>query len=434
MRMVDLIEKKRDGSALTNEEIRFFINQYTKGEIPDYQVSALLMAIYFQDMNDQERADLTLAMVESGDQIHLTEIDGIKVDKHSTGGVGDTTTLVLGPLVAACGVPVAKMSGRGLGHTGGTIDKLEAIEGFHVELTTDQFTKQVNEFKLAVIGQSGNLTPADKKLYALRDVTGTVNSIPLIASSIMSKKIAAGADAIVLDVKTGEGAFMKTVEDSRALAKAMVQIGNNVGRQTMAIISDMSQPLGFAIGNSLEVKEAIDTLRGKGPADLTELCLVLGSQMVVVGGKANDLDEARKMLLEVIENGKALEVFKDFIQAQGGNPAVVDQPELLPQAAFTFEVPSKESGYVSFIEADEVGTAAMLLGAGRATKESEIDLAVGIVLHKKVGDSVEAGESLSTIHANTENIQQVLEILYKHIEFSAEPVTPPNLIEEIITE
>lgn len=434
MRMVDLIEKKRDGSALTNEEIRFFINEYTKGEIPDYQVSALLMAIYFQDMNDQERADLTLAMVESGDQIHLTEIEGIKVDKHSTGGVGDTTTLVLGPLVAACGVPVAKMSGRGLGHTGGTIDKLEAIEGFHVELTTEQFTKQVNEFKLAVIGQSGNLTPADKKLYALRDVTGTVNSIPLIASSIMSKKIAAGADAIVLDVKTGEGAFMKTVEDSRALAKAMVQIGNNVGRQTMAIISDMSQPLGFAIGNALEVKEAIDTLRGKGPADLTELCLVLGSQMVVVGGKAKNLDEARKMLLEVIENGKALEVFKDFIHAQGGNPAVVDQPELLPQAAFTFEVPSKESGFVSFIEADEVGTAAMLLGAGRATKESEIDLAVGIVLHKKVGDSVEAGESLATIHANTENIQQVLEILYKHIEFSAEPVTPPNLIEEIITE
>lgn len=434
MRMVDLIEKKRDGSALTNEEIRFFINEYTKGEIPDYQVSALLMAIYFQDMNDQERADLTLAMVESGDQIHLTEIEGIKVDKHSTGGVGDTTTLVLGPLVAACGVPVAKMSGRGLGHTGGTIDKLEAIEGFHVELTTEQFTKQVNEFKLAVIGQSGNLTPADKKLYALRDVTGTVNSIPLIASSIMSKKIAAGADAIVLDVKTGEGAFMKTVEDSRALAKAMVQIGNNVGRQTMAIISDMSQPLGFAIGNALEVKEAIDTLRGKGPADLTELCLVLGSQMVVVGGKAKNLDEARKMLLEVIENGKALEVFKDFIQAQGGNPAVVDQPELLPQAAFTFEVPSKESGFVSFIEADEVGTAAMLLGAGRATKESEIDLAVGIVLHKKVGDSVEAGESLATIHANTENIQQVLEILYKYIEFSAEPVTPPNLIEEIITE
>ncbi|PUB09682.1 pyrimidine-nucleoside phosphorylase [Paenisporosarcina sp. OV554] len=434
MRMVDLIEKKRDGEELTSEEINFFIEQYTNGNIPDYQVSALLMAIYFQDMTDRERADLTLAMVESGDQIDLSGIEGIKVDKHSTGGVGDTTTLVLGPLVAACGVPVAKMSGRGLGHTGGTIDKLEAIEGFHVELTTEQFTKQVNELKLAVIGQSGNLTPADKKLYALRDVTGTVNSIPLIASSIMSKKIAAGADAIVLDVKTGEGAFMKTVEDARSLARAMVQIGNNVGRQTMAIISDMSQPLGFAIGNSLEVKEAIDTLRGKGPADLTELCLVLGSQMVVVGGKAKDLDEARAMLLKVIEDGSAIEILKGFIEGQGGNPAIVDSPELLPQAKFTFEVPAKESGYVSFIEADEVGTAAMLLGAGRATKESEIDLAVGIVLHKKVGDAVKDGESLATIHANTENVDNVLAILYKYIEFSKEPTKAPNLIEEIITE
>ena len=433
MRMVDLIEKKRDGKELTTEEIRFFIEQYTNDSIPDYQVSALLMAIYFQDMTDRERADLTLAMVESGDQIDLSGIKGIKVDKHSTGGVGDTTTLVLGPLVAACGVPVAKMSGRGLGHTGGTIDKLEAIEGFHVELTTEEFTKQVNELKLAVIGQSGNLTPADKKLYALRDVTGTVNSIPLIASSIMSKKIAAGADAIVLDVKTGEGAFMKTVEDARLLAKAMVQIGNNVGRQTMAIISDMSQPLGFAIGNALEVQEAIDTLRGKGPADLTELCLVLGSQMVVVGGKAKDLDEARSMLLEVIENGSALEILKDFIQGQGGNPAVVDSPGLLPQAKYTFEVPSKEAGFVSFIEADEVGTAAMLLGAGRATKESVIDLAVGIVLHKKVGDQVKLGDSLATIHASTENIDQVLAILYQYIEFSKDPVTAPKLIEEIIT-
>lgn len=433
MRMVDLIEKKRDGSELTTEEIRFFIEQYTKGEIPDYQVSALLMAIYFQDMNDRERADLTMAMVESGDQIDLSGIEGIKVDKHSTGGVGDTTTLVLGPLVAACGVPVAKMSGRGLGHTGGTIDKLEAIKGFHVELTTEQFTKQVNEIKLAVIGQSGNLTPADKKLYALRDVTGTVNSIPLIASSIMSKKIAAGADAIVLDVKTGEGAFMKTLEDSRALAKAMVQIGNNVGRQTMAIISDMSQPLGFAIGNALEVKEAIDTLQGKGPDDLTELCLILGSQMVVVGGKAKDLNEAREMLLEVIKNGKALEIFKDFIEGQGGDPSVVDSPELLPQATYTFEVPSKENGFVSLIEADEVGTAAMLLGAGRATKESIIDLAVGIVLHKKVGDKVKVGESLATIHANSKNVTAVLDKLYESIEFSKVQTIPPKLIEEIIT-
>lgn len=433
MRMVDLIEKKRDGSELTTEEIRFFIEQYTKGEIPDYQVSALLMAIYFQDMNDRERADLTMAMVESGDQIDLSGIEGIKVDKHSTGGVGDTTTLVLGPLVAACGVPVAKMSGRGLGHTGGTIDKLEAIKGFHVELSTEQFTKQVNEIKLAVIGQSGNLTPADKKLYALRDVTGTVNSIPLIASSIMSKKIAAGADAIVLDVKTGEGAFMKTLEDSRALAKAMVQIGNNVGRQTMAIISDMSQPLGFAIGNALEVKEAIDTLQGKGPKDLTELCLILGSQMIVVGGKAKDLNEAREMLLEVIENGKALEIFKDFIKGQGGDPAVVDSPELLPQATYAFEVPSKENGFVSLIEADEVGTAAMLLGAGRATKDSIIDLAVGLVLHKKVGDLVKIGESLATIYANTENVTAVLDKLYKSIEFSKVQAIPPKLIEEIIT-
>lgn len=433
MRMVDLIEKKRDGAELSTEEIRFFIEQYTNGSIPDYQVSALMMAIYFKDMSDRERADLTIAMVESGDQIDLSGIEGIKVDKHSTGGVGDTTTLVLGPLVAACGVPVAKMSGRGLGHTGGTIDKLEAIEGFHVELTTEQFTKQVNEMKLAVIGQSGNLTPADKKLYALRDVTGTVNSIPLIASSIMSKKIAAGADAIVLDVKTGEGAFMKTVEDARALATAMVQIGNNVGRQTMAIISDMSQPLGFAIGNSLEVKEAIDTLRGKGPEDLTELCMVLGSQMVVVGGKAKDLEEARGMLLEVIENGSAIEILKNFIEGQGGNPAVVDSPELLPQAQYTFEVPSKESGYISFIEADEIGTAAMILGAGRATKESEIDLAVGIVLHKKVGDAVKEGESLATIHANSQNVDQVMAILYKYIEFSKEPTTAPKLIEEIIT-
>lgn len=433
MRMVDIIAKKRDGSELTAEEIRFFIDGYTKGDIPDYQVSALLMAIYFQDMNDRERADLTMAMVESGDQIDLSGIEGIKVDKHSTGGVGDTTTLVLGPLVAACGVPVPKMSGRGLGHTGGTIDKLEAIDGFHVELTTEEFTKQVNEIKLAVIGQSGNLTPADKKLYALRDVTGTVNSIPLIASSIMSKKIAAGANAIVLDVKTGEGAFMKTLEDSQALAKAMVQIGNNVGRQTMAIISDMSQPLGFAIGNALEVKEAIDTLRGNGPSDLTELCLILGSQMVVVGGKAKDLDEARQMLLEVIENGKALEILKEFIESQGGNPLVVDSPELLPKASFILDLPSREEGYVSVIEADDVGTAAMLLGAGRATKDSVIDLSVGIVLHKKVGDFVKVGESLATIHSNVEDVQNVFDLLYDHITLSKEKVTPPKLIEEIIT-
>ncbi len=434
MRMVDIIEKKRNGEELTTPEIRFFVEGYTDGSIPDYQASALCMAIYFKDMTDRERADLTMAMVESGDQIDLSSIAGIKVDKHSTGGVGDTTTLPLAAMVAAVGVPVAKMSGRGLGHTGGTIDKLEAIEGFHVELTSDEFSKQVNEIGMAVIGQSGNLTPADKKLYALRDVTGTVSSIPLIAGSIMSKKIAAGADAIVLDVKTGDGAFMKTVEDSIKLAQAMVKIGNNVGRKTMAIISDMSQPLGFAIGNALEVQEAIDTLKGNGPQDLNELCYTLGSQMVVVGGKAQTIEEARKMLEEVVANGAALEVLKKFIAAQGGDASVVDDPSRLPQAKFKFDVPAKQAGYVSKIEADDIGTAAMLLGAGRATKESVIDLAVGLVLHKKVGDSVAEGESLMTIHANTEQVDEVLEKIYAHVHISAEKVQAPKLIEAIITE
>lgn len=434
MRMNDIIEKKRDGHALTQEEINFFIEGYTNGSIPDYQASALLMAIYFKDMNDEERANLTMAMVNSGEQIDLSAIEGVKVDKHSTGGVGDTTTLVLGPLVAACGVPVAKMSGRGLGHTGGTIDKLEAIEGFHVELSSEQFVKQVNEIKVAVIGQSGNLTPADKKLYALRDVTSTVNSIPLIASSIMSKKIAAGAGAIVLDVKTGDGAFMKTAEDARKLAKAMVQIGNSVGRQTMAIISDMSQPLGRAIGNALEVQEAIDTLKGNGPEDLTELCLTLGSQMVVVGEKAETLEEARAMLQKVIDDGTALEIFKQFIKWQGGNENVVDNTDLLPKAAFVTELPATESGYVTYMEADEIGTAAMLLGAGRATKESEIDLAVGIILNKKVGDRVEKGESLATIYANSEDIQDVINKLHKNIQIEATQQDAPPLIYEVITE
>ncbi|MFP7202644.1 pyrimidine-nucleoside phosphorylase [Lysinibacillus halotolerans] len=433
MRMVDVIEKKRNGEELTTEEIRFFVQGYTDGSIPDYQVSSLMMAIYFQDMNDRERADLTMAMVESGDQIDLSGIEGIKVDKHSTGGVGDTTTLSLAAMVAACGVPVAKMSGRGLGHTGGTIDKLESIKGFHVELSNEQFMKQVNDIGTAVIGQSGNLTPADKKLYALRDVTGTVPSIPLIASSIMSKKIAAGADAIVLDVKTGEGAFMKTFEDAKSLAHAMVQIGNSVGRNTMAIISDMSQPLGFAIGNALEVKEAIDTLKGNGPEDLMELCYTLGSQMVVLGGKATSIEEARAQLETVIANGQALEVFKKFIAAQGGDASVVEDPSLLPQAKYQMELPAKETGYVAKIEADDVGVAAMLLGAGRATKESTIDLSVGLVLHKKVGDAVQKGESLVTIHSNSEDVSEVMEKLYKHIEIVPEKVEAPTLIKEVIT-
>jgi pyrimidine-nucleoside phosphorylase len=433
MRMVDLIEKKRDGEELTTEEINFIINGYTKDEIPDYQVSALAMAIFFKDMTERERADLTMAIVNSGDTIDLSAIEGVKVDKHSTGGVGDTTTLVLAPLVAALDIPVAKMSGRGLGHTGGTIDKLEAIAGFHVEIDKDEFVQLVNKDKIAVIGQSGNLTPADKKLYALRDVTATVNSIPLIASSIMSKKIAAGSDAIVLDVKTGAGAFMKTVDDAKELAHAMVSIGNNVGRKTMAVISDMSQPLGFAIGNALEVKEAIDTLQGKGPKDLEELCLALGSQMVFLANKASSLEEAEEMLKEVIRNGKALDKFKAFIANQGGDPSVVDHPEKLPQAAYLIEVPAKEDGVVTEIVADEIGTAAMLLGAGRATKESEIDLAVGLMLNKKIGDTVKVGESLVTIHANRENVDDVLNLIYENIRIGSE-VTPPVLVYGIVTE
>lgn len=396
-------------------------------------MSSLAMAIFFQDMTDEERAYLTMAMVESGDQIDLSNIEGIKVDKHSTGGVGDTTTLVLAPLVAALDVPVAKMSGRGLGHTGGTIDKLESVEGFHVEISEEAFVKLVNEDKVAVIGQTGNLTPADKKIYALRDVTATVNSIPLIASSIMSKKIAAGADAIVLDVKTGNGAFMKTVEDAEQLAHAMVKIGNQVGRQTMAIISDMSQPLGRAIGNALELQEAIDTLKGEGPEDLTELVLTLGSQMVVLAQKAKDLDEARGMLQEVIDNGKALEKFKTFLSNQGGDASVVDEPSKLPTTQYQFELPAKRSGVVSEMIANEIGIASMMLGAGRQTKEDVIDLAVGLVLNKKVGDRVEEGESLLTIYANSEDVEQVKQKLYDNITIS-DHAEQPQLIHTIITE
>lgn len=433
MRMVDIIEKKRDGKELTTQEINFFIEGYTKGDIPDYQASALAMAIYFQDMNDRERADLTRAMVNSGDTIDLSSIHGIKVDKHSTGGVGDTTTLVLAPLVASLGIPVAKMSGRGLGHTGGTIDKLESIKGFHVELTKEQFIDLVNRDKIAVMSPSGNLTPADKKLYALRDVTGTVNSIPLIASSIMSKKIAAGADAIVLDVKTGDGAFMKTEKDAEELAHAMVRIGNRVGRKTVAVISDMSQPLGFAVGNALEVKEAIETLQGNGPEDLTNLVLTLGSQMVMLAQKAQTAQEAKSMLLNAIRSGRAIAKFREFLENQGGDSSIVDDTARLPQAKYKIELPAPKSGFISRLTADEIGIASMLLGAGRATKDDTIDLAVGIVLHKKVGDEVKCGESLLTIHSNRENIEEVKEKLYGSI-FIDNSAVKPKLIHTIITD
>lgn len=432
MRFVDIIEKKRDGNVLTTDEIQFFITNYTNGTIPDYQVSALLMAIYYQGMTSKECADLTSAMMYSGDTVDLSSIKGIKVDKHSTGGVGDTTTLVLAPLVAALDVPVAKMSGRGLGHTGGTTDKFESIPDFKIELSKQDFINQVNSEGLAVIGQSGNLTPADKKLYSLRDVTGTVNSIPLIASSIMSKKLAAGADAIVLDVKTGDGALMKDMADSEKLAHEMVNIGNQIGRRTMAIISDMSQPLGFAIGNALEVKEAIDTLKGHGPADLTELVLTLGSQMVVLADKAKTLEEARIKLQEVIKNGKAIEKFKTLIEAQGGDSSVVDHPEKLASAPYQIALPALKSGYVSKIIADQIGIAAMQLGAGRATKEDIIDPAVGIVLHKKVGDKVTEGEALLTIHANTDKLDTIKQKLYDNITIS-DNATEPQLIYKVIT-
>ncbi|REE70590.1 pyrimidine-nucleoside phosphorylase [Paenibacillus taihuensis] len=436
MRAVDLIQKKRNGGVLTKDELTFLIEGYSKGEIPDYQLSAWAMAVYFQGMNAEETAHLTMAMAVSGDQVDLSPIHGIKVDKHSTGGVGDKTSLIIGPLVASCGVPVAKMSGRGLGHTGGTIDKMEAMEGFRTELTRDEFIAQVNDIGLAIIGQSGNMTPADKKLYALRDVTATVESIPLIASSVMSKKIAAGADAIVLDVKTGSGAFMKTLEDSEKLAQAMVEIGTEVGRKTAALISDMDQPLGYGIGNALEVQEAIDTLHGRGPEDLTALCIALSSHMVVLGGQANSLEEAETMLRVKLESGAALAKFKAFVEAQGGNPAVADDPSLLPQAPLVLEVKSTQDGYVQAIQAEELGLAAMLLGAGRATKESVIDFAVGVTMKRKVGDKVSEGDTLATLHVREENAttREVTERVRGAYSFSSEPVKPSPLLLSVVTE
>lgn len=402
MRMYDVIMKKRNGGELTREEIRFFVEGYTKGEIPDYQVSALMMAIYFRRMTERETYELTMAMADSGERLDLSAIQGIKVDKHSTGGVGDKTSLALTPMAAACGIPVAKMSGRGLGHTGGTIDKLESFPGFTTALTTEQFINNVNRIGIAIMGQTADLAPADKKLYALRDVTATVDNMSLIASSIMSKKLAAGADAIVLDVKTGSGAFMKEEEDARRLAEEMVKIGKNAGRKTIAVISDMDQPLGYAVGNALEVKEAIETLKGRGPEDFTELCLTLGSRMLLAGGKADSPEEAVRLLQGVIEDGSALRKLAEFVEAQGGNPELVYHPEGLPVASLERQVLSPGEGYISRIICDEVGICSLLLGGGRETKESKIDLSVGLVLQKKVGDYVKAGESLAVIHANDE--------------------------------
>ncbi|WEG11449.1 pyrimidine-nucleoside phosphorylase [Pullulanibacillus sp. KACC 23026] len=432
MRMVDLIQKKRDQKTLATEEINWLIRGVTDGTIPDYQVSAWLMAVYFNGMSRQETRDLTQAIVQSGDTIQLNGIKGIKVDKHSTGGVGDKTSLIVGPLVAAAGVPVAKMSGRGLGHTGGTVDKLESIAGFHTELDEAAFIEHVNKYKLAIVGQTGQLAPADKKLYAMRDVTATVDSIPLIASSIMGKKLASGADAIILDVKVGNGAFMKTLDKARELAEQMVEIGKGLGKPTIAILSDMNEPLGYEVGNANEVKEAIEVLKGNGEPRLTELCLTIASHMTILGGVYPSLNEARQALEEILHSGKALNMLRTFVEAQGGDPLMIDQPDKLPQAPHQLPVLSDKEGIVESIQADEVGLAAMKLGAGRETKEGSVDHSVGITLVKKVGDRVEKGETLAFIHAKETNPVEALNQLKEAYSISDESPSVPPIIYEII--
>src|SRR5690625_390350 len=436
MRMYDIIVKKRNGHSLTTREIDYFIENYTCGNIPDYQASALLMAIYFQGMSDRELADFTIAMANSGEITNLSAIDGVKVDKHSTGGVGDKTTIALIPLVASLGIPIPKMSGRGLGHTGGTLDKLEAIPGFQIKLSSETFIKNVNEHRLAVIGQTAILAPADEKLYQLRDVTATVHSIPLIASSIMSKKIGSGADRIVLDIKTGSGAFMNNLDDARSLAQAMVNIGKQVNKKTVGVISNMNQPLGYAIGNSLEVIEAIETLKGNGPEDVTELCLTLGSYMVVLANKAKDELEARKLLLKSLQSGKALDYFRQLIKIQGGDAHIIDDYRRLPQAKYTYKLLAKQSGFITAMNTEQIGVAAMKLGAGRETMDDVIDPSVGIVLHRKIGDYIDKTEPLLTIYANENTIDPIKDKLYDSITISRENDNDPQLktlIYDIIT-
>ena len=408
MRMVDIIIKKKENKELTKEEISFFVKGFTSGEIPDYQASALAMAICFNGMNKKEIGILTDQMLHSGDTIDLSGIEGKKVDKHSTGGVGDKTSLVLGPLVASCGVKLAKMSGRGLGHTGGTLDKLESIPGVTIEIEEKDFFKQVNEIGIAIVGQTGTLVPCDKKLYALRDVTGTVESVPLIASSIMSKKLASGSDTILLDVKFGSGAFMKDLDSARVLARTMVDIGDELHRDTRAILTDMNQPLGLAIGNNLEVIEAINTLNGHGPSDLVELCINAGSIMLVQAGRVETIEEGKTLLEGNIKNGKALEKLAQMVKAQGGDESYIYDPSKFEKAKYVIEVKAEKTGYVKEINALEIGEAAMKLGAGRATKEDVLDFAAGIILNKKVGSKVEVGDTLCRVYSNKENIDSIL--------------------------
>ncbi len=433
MRAYDLIERKRDKLSLSKEEIDFFVQNYAVGNIPDYQAAAFLMAIYINGMSAEETSNLTLSMMHSGDVIDLSAIQGIKVDKHSTGGVGDKTSIALGPMIAACGVPVAKISGRGLGHTGGTLDKLESFKGFNYELNEEQFTKSVNEIGIAIAGQTSNLVPADKKLYALRDVTATVGNIALISGSIMSKKLASGADAIVLDVKCGAGGFMKDLEEAKKLASSMVEIGNNLDRKTVAYVTNMDQPLGNAVGNSLEVIEAIETLKGRGSEELMELCVALGGQMILLGGKASTKEEAERMIREAVASGAALDKLKQFITNQEGDVRGVEDYSYLPQAANQKDVKSKTAGFVSALDAEKVGEASLYLGAGRETKESEIDLAAGIYLHKKIGDWVEQGDVLATLHFNkSEKVEEVEELLLEHYLLDSEKTNPSQLILDFV--
>ncbi|SFE58752.1 pyrimidine-nucleoside phosphorylase [Peptostreptococcus sp. D1] len=432
MRFLEIIEKKKNKLALTDEEIQFWIDGVTNDTIPDYQTSSLLMAIVLNGMDEKETAKLAEAMMNSGDVLDLSDIPGIKSDKHSTGGVGDKTSLALGAMVAACGLKVAKMSGRGLGHTGGTLDKLESIEGFNIFLTEDQFKKQVSEIGLSIIGQTGELVPADKKLYALRDVTATVNSIPLIASSIMSKKLASGSNTILLDVKYGEGAFMQTIEDAKTLANAMISIGNRLGRNTMAMITDMNQPLGNTIGNALEVEEAIETVKGNGPKDFTELCMCAGEIMLMQGKIANSKEEARKMLQEAISSGKAFEKLLQMVEYQGGNIEQIKNTKLLPQAKFVTEMKSRKAGYVEHIHSQQLGILAMYLGAGRATKEDSINYAVGLRMNSKKGDKIKTGDLLCTVYHDEELKQEWIESFYKTFSFTDNKVDPIPIVEEIL--
>lgn len=435
MRMYDLILKKKQGKELNTEEINWMIKEFTEGRIPDYQMSAMTMAICFQGMDKRETFDLTMAMRDSGDVLDLSRIDGIKVDKHSTGGVGDKVSLVLTPIVASLGVPVAKMSGRGLGHTGGTIDKLESFSGFSTEISEEKFIDSVNTIGLAIAGQTANLAPADKKLYALRDVTATVDQMSLIASSIMSKKLASGADAIVLDVKTGNGAFMQKEEDAIALAKAMVDIGNRAGKQTVAVITDMDEPLGNAVGNALEIKEVIDALHGDGPEDLMEVVYALGTQMLLLAKRAEDEEIARNLITESIQERKALKKFAEFIENQGGNREEILHPDMLPKARYVIPVLAEEEGCIERILAQDIGIACMTLGGGRENKESTIDHGVGIILTKKISDTVKKGETLALIHANSKEKAVLASGLVKNAyQIAKEPAKKAPMVKCIIRE